>query len=144
MIGAIDADRIAEVYDFSSSTNQIEVQRVFEVADAASASDGPESGRIVRSRTRQLGAQIGSLTIIEDSDEAELLRARRPRAIVGLRTPQGTRTRTRARLHPGRKLSPPCRQSRIHAVPPSAPRAPHKYLSVELTHMRTGTTQSTL
>ena len=37
MIGAIDADRIAEVYDFSSSTNQIEVQRVFEVADAASA-----------------------------------------------------------------------------------------------------------
>ena len=37
MIGAIDADRIAEMYDFSSSTNQIEVQRVFEVADAASA-----------------------------------------------------------------------------------------------------------
>lgn len=36
-IGAIDTDRIAAVYDSSSSLNQTEVQRVFEVADAASA-----------------------------------------------------------------------------------------------------------
>ena len=67
MIGSIDTDRIANAYDFSSSTNQIEVQRVFEVAEQAPAMEAPAPA--MEAPAMEMGMEAQDVPAVETATE---------------------------------------------------------------------------